>query len=110
MLLGWKNDPEFPKAINALTFRDHMDKIIPGFRDAYDRMSEFAHPNYSGVFGLFARTDYKNYETHFGRGLRSSYPQNAVPALLHSALLLFEHAYNSITDAMPGYLSELEPL
>jgi hypothetical protein len=29
MHLGWKNDPDFPKAFNILTMIDHLDKKIP---------------------------------------------------------------------------------
>jgi hypothetical protein len=70
MLLGWKKDPEFPQAINIQTMIDHMDRQLPGFRERYDQLSEFAHPNWSGVFGLFAVTHHATYTTQFGRGLR----------------------------------------
>jgi hypothetical protein len=52
MHFGWKNDPDFPKAFNVLTMIDHLDKKIPGVRGRYDHLSEFAHPNWSGVSGL----------------------------------------------------------
>jgi hypothetical protein len=63
MLLGWKKkgEPAFPEAFNALTFVNHLDKKIPGVRNSYDQLSEFAHPNWSGVSGLFSENDRANY-------------------------------------------------
>jgi len=68
MIAGWKNDPTFPQAINILTLLKHMDKTIPGAEASYNSLSEFAHPNWSGVAGLFSEIDRENYVTRFGRG------------------------------------------
>jgi hypothetical protein len=107
MHFGWKNDPEFPRAFNILTLIDHLDKKLPGLRGRYDGLSEFAHPNWSGVCGLFSSIDRKNYVTHFGRALRAPHPKNICCVLLVTSLELFEHAYNSISDTLPKYLEEL---
>jgi hypothetical protein len=69
MLLGAKNtnhdDPDFPKAINIITMIAHLDKKFPGIKDGYDQLSEFVHPNWSGVFGLFSMTDWRTHTTKF---------------------------------------------
>jgi hypothetical protein len=111
MHLGWKNDPEFdpefPEKINILTIIAHMDKKLPGVKARYDHLSEFAHPNWSGVAGLFSSTDYQNYSTDFGRGLRTSGQKENASILLATSLDLFEYAYNSISDTLPEFLEEL---
>jgi hypothetical protein len=113
MLLGWKKkgEPALPEAFNVLTFIDHLDRKIPGVRDSYDQLSEFAHPNWSGVSGLFSANDRANYVTNFGRGLpSSSTPKKLALNSLNASLEIFEHAYNSISDLLPAFLGELEPL
>jgi hypothetical protein len=112
MLLGWKNDPDFPKAFNILTMVDHMNKQFPDVRDRYDELSEFAHPNWSGVFGLFSSTDRETGTTKFGRGLRQtpSAAKKTAAAALRGFLELFEQVYNWISDTLPEFIAELEPL
>ena len=39
-----KNSPY--KAINILTVLDHIDREIPDFRTGYERLCEYAHPNF----------------------------------------------------------------
>jgi hypothetical protein len=46
LLMGHKGQPDFPEAMNVLTFIDKADKRFSGLRDAYDHMSECAHPNF----------------------------------------------------------------
>ncbi|SRR6266446_3386404 len=113
MFLGWKakGDPDYPESFNIVTLIDHMDRKFPDVRDGYDHLSEFAHPNWSGVSGLFSSTDYDNYVSNFGRGLRQTeFPRTIACNLLVAALAVFQQAYNSISDNLPGYLEELEPL
>jgi hypothetical protein len=54
LLMGSKNEPAVPDPINVMTFVDHVDKDIVGFRTQYDNLSEFAHPNWAGTSLLFA--------------------------------------------------------
>jgi hypothetical protein len=112
LFLGWKKkgEPEFPEAINIMTLIDRMDQKISGVRSGYDQLSEFAHPNWSGVSGLFSLTDKKKYITHFGRGLRNTkHVKEMACSVLVGSLELFQYAYNVISDKMPAYLAELEP-
>jgi hypothetical protein len=112
MLLGWKNDPDFPQPLNILTALDHMDKQFPGVRDRYNELSEYTHPNWCGVFGLFANIDRETYTAQFGRGLRRT-PADAketAAAALGGYLKLFEQVYKWISDTLPKFIAELEPL
>ena len=113
MFLGWKQkgEPDFPEAINIMTLIDRMDKTIPGVRSGYDQLSEFSHPNWSGVSGLFSLIDKQQYITYFGRNLRNrTHPKEMACNLLVASLELFRYAYNSISEKLPAYLAELEPL
>lgn len=111
-LTGWKLNPgELPEAYNVLTLVQRMDKTITGVLHSYGLLSEIAHPNWGGVFGLYSKTDREKYVTRFGRGLRNA---DGTARMITNALLgslsAFEYAYNKISDAMPAFLAELESL
>lgn len=110
-LVGSKLLSDFPKPIRIGSCIKQMDKTVPGVGKSYAMLSEIAHPNWRGVFGMYARTDESNFTAHFGRGLRSTEVMKGpiVNALL-GALGSFEFAYNRISDAMPGFLAELESI
>ena len=111
LLVGSRIWEDFPQAVQILTSLDRMDKRIPGVRKAYDNLSEIAHPNWRGVFGLYSITDEAEFTTYFGRGLRGGENnRNMVADLLVGSLMLFEYAYNKISEAMPAFLAELEPI
>ncbi len=54
------------ESINILTCLDSMDKVIPGYRECYDFLSEFAHPNSAGICKIYSKPDWNNREIHFG--------------------------------------------
>jgi len=71
LLMGWTKDEQFPERVNVLTMVDSVDKSLQlGFRRNYDMLSEYAHPNYSGTFGAYAK-----YEDHFKVSF-GCYPRN----------------------------------
>jgi hypothetical protein len=111
MFAGWKNGwAEGPEAINVLTFVKRLDKKMPGFEAAYNSLSEYAHPNWRGVSGLYTKIDRENFTVYYGRGLRAVPAGNEMANALIGGLLTFEAGYNKIADAMPAFLGELEKL
>jgi hypothetical protein len=111
MLVGSRLWPDVPQALQILSCIDRMDKKVPGVRRSYDILSEIAHPNWRGVFGMYAETDRPKFTAHFGRGLRSAEgTKGAVVSALLGGLDLFEFAYNRISDGMPEFLAELESI
>jgi hypothetical protein len=109
MLAGSRLWSDGPQALQILSCIDRMDKKATGVRKSYDVLSEIAHPNWRGVFGMYAETDESKFTANFGRGLRQADgTQGAIVSALLGALGLFEFAYNRISDAMPQFLSELE--
>ena len=111
MLLGSKNknndDPYFPKSINIITMIAHLDKQFPGIKDGYDQLSEFVHPNWSGVFGLFSMTDWRTHTTKFTRNVKDMAAKEIASMLLAGSLDLFQRGYNSISDGLPEFVREL---
>jgi hypothetical protein len=111
MIAGWKNDPEMPEAISVLTLIKHMEKRIPGAQMSYDALSEFAHPNWSGVAGLFSDIDHAAFVTRFGRSWpKREHAKQLAANLLVASLDIFCDSYNRISEEMPHYLAELTPL
>jgi hypothetical protein len=107
MLLGWKNTPDSLPAFNIITMIEHLDRQIPGVKAGYDQLSEFAHPNWSGVFGLFSETNWQTYTTKFARGARGTNAKEIASILLAGSLDLFERGYNSISETLPEFVREL---
>src|SRR5205085_6940935 len=93
----------------VLTFLDRINKTIPGVRETYDRMSEYAHPNWAGTAFAYSRNDTDLILTDFGRGLRNPklHWRLGMTCLLGS-LGIFEHAYNEITEMMPNLIQLCE--
>lgn len=67
LIVGWKNDDAFPDPPNVLTLINKVDKIVSGYRKHYDILSEYAHPNWHGTMGLFAKTGGKKLKVEFAR-------------------------------------------
>lgn len=62
-----RRDKKWPEiAIQALTALDHLNKMFPGCRGEYDRLCEYAHPNLSGGYGTYVRSQGDRLELHFG--------------------------------------------
>jgi len=84
LILGKSNDPLFPERINILKLIDKADKITPGFRDHYDILSEYAHPNLSGTFFIFAKPIQDPMQVIFGRFIRG---EDCIKTQIESSLL-----------------------
>lgn len=110
LLLGHKNATDMPVAINVLTFMDILDKTLPGVRRAYDTLSEYAHPNWSGTALAYSKNDTTEFLTNFGKGLRAEPDNHAAIGLncLLGSLEVFEWSYNSISEAMPDFIRVCE--
>lgn len=109
-LAGSTTLEEAPAPYNVLSCLDALTKTINGARQTYESLSEFAHPNWRGVLGLYSKTDEEKFITYFGHGLGGSLAKRQITTALCAALGVFEYTYNAISDAMPQWISELEPL
>jgi hypothetical protein len=52
-----RDNPDLRPAQNILTAIDRVENAYEGFRASYDSLSEFAHPNYSGMHGLYVKDE-----------------------------------------------------
>jgi hypothetical protein len=67
----FKGEDQDYKAKNILTLIEAVDKSLfkdktPRLREAYDRLSEFAHPNHLGLLGLYSATFSGEYQVQYG--------------------------------------------
>jgi hypothetical protein len=107
---GSKTWEEMPDPYNVLSCLDAVNKTIDGARQTYESLSEFAHPNWRGVLGLYSKADKEKFITYFGHGLGGSLARDQITNALCAALGVFEYAYNAISDTMPQWILELKPL
>jgi hypothetical protein len=109
LMFGSRVYPELGDAINVLTFIDKMDKEVPGLRRSYDRLSEYAHPNWAGAGLLYSREDPHNLSTEFGTNIRCDESSKEVGvASLMGALLAFEVCYNRLADILRVFIELCE--
>jgi hypothetical protein len=107
-MFGWRlEDDDFPKAPNILTAVDKLNKIIDQFRFGYERLSEYCHPNYSGVLGAYATTDRKTAITYFGKDFSRLSPKIGLQSLIGS-IILFNYYYNESAELMPKFIKICE--
>ena len=112
LLLGQRLEPEteLPVSINILTIIDHADKKIPKLRKNYDRLSEFAHPNWSGALGAYGSRDEDTLITWFKPNKSDLAPVKRIGlSLTILSVQMIEEAYNELLDAALKY-AELEIL
>ena len=112
LLLGQRLEPEteLPVSINILTIIDHADKKIPKLRKNYDRLSEFAHPNWSGALGAYGSRDEDTLITWFKPNKSDLAPVKRISlSLTILSVQMIEEAYNELLDAALKY-AELEIL
>jgi hypothetical protein len=97
-----------PKPFHVLDLIRAVEETVPGFLDTYEALSEIAHPNGQGVFGLFGTIDKVRYVASFGPNAQKTYPSRGLIAeALLSALIVFEPVYNRIADLLPAFLKQL---
>jgi hypothetical protein len=104
--MGSRTDTDImPQAISVLTFIDRVEKDVKGFRQQYDRLCEFAHPNWAGTALLYSKHDPGKLWTDFGANIRGiEGPKQVGVTNLSVALMFFERSYNRIADIMPAFI------
>lgn len=103
------NDDIMPEPINVLNFVDRVDKEVSGFRHQYELLSEFAHPNWAGVTGLYSKPGLPNLSVDFGANIRGGEAAKKIGVInLSVALMFFEQSYNSVAKLMPAFVALCE--
>lgn len=65
LLLGGKNNGDYVAPVNVITAITHFAKESPEILNIYNRLSEDAHPNASGMIYAYSESSPENLETHF---------------------------------------------
>ena len=102
-LLGWRDTKMPAQAYNILTAVDEIDKIFNGYRSLYDSLSEFAHPNWSGVHGAYAKINTKEYSVDLGSEVTELPVAIGLPPL-EGSLEVFKHYYNELSTLFPSFI------
>ncbi len=110
LVMGSKIDRDIlPEAVNVLNFLDQIDKQVKGFRLQYERLCEFAHPNWAGTTLFYSKDDREKRATDFGAYIRGGDNAKKLGALnLDTSLRMFEVAYVLIGDLMPALVAICE--
>jgi hypothetical protein len=105
LLLGARWDDWSHQAINVLSFVDKMELVLPGARSQYDRLSEFAHPNWQGTAMLFSSFDKEQRWTDLGHYLRQAESvESECWSSLAMCLMSMEYIYNNLSDVFPSFI------
>ena len=92
-----------PNSINVLTYIDQMNKKIPNYRNYYDFLSEFAHPNSAGLCKIYSKIDWNNKTISFGNN-RERIDINIIPKQLNISLDWFINEYSESADLLDQLL------
>ena len=93
---------------SILSSIDRLDKKSKGFRFTYDQLSEYAHPNYNGVFGSFGTIDAEKFVLDLGPKISSNGMVIGANALA-AALDILVHYYNEMPESMVALNRYFEP-
>ncbi|MGI4789549.1 MAG: hypothetical protein ACRYFS_11940 [Janthinobacterium lividum] len=100
MLMGTRN-PDLPViSYNILTAVDRVARTFTPFREMYDDLSEYVHPNWYGTQAAYGKLDAENEWLDLGAGV-SDWPTEIGLGYLLSSLQIFELYYNSLADLFP---------
>jgi len=103
-LLGNRDVEEGHSAINVLSAIDRVNKEYDGFRQMYDGLSEYTHPNYRGVLVSYGKVDTSEVMLKVGL-LKRSISRSIGLAPLLMSLTMFANCYNEL-EGMIQTLSE----
>jgi hypothetical protein len=105
MLFGSRTGMTPEQATNIMTHIDKADSKFDGLRWWYDQLSEISHPNYAGLFGIYAHLDQTNLILHLGagEGARKRQAHLGLPALSGSVEVGI-HLYNSMVEPLRAFL------
>jgi len=97
LLLGGKNDGDYFPPINVMTAIGHFAKNSPPIQEIYDRLSEDAHPNASGMIFAYSESNPEELETQFlGKISQSETTKRHTIASADLVFLCYEHQYNEV--------------
>jgi hypothetical protein len=106
-LFGGREEGRIINSHNVLTAIDNVCSEFEEFRELYDMLSEFAHPNYHGTHGSFAKLDENNFRIKLGFYINNP-PWNYVLTAFLFSLMVFKDYYNNMADLIMPFKSLCE--
>jgi hypothetical protein len=98
------SDAEFPRPVKIKAFLSQVEKKIEGYSHQYGVLSEYAHPNGAATVSLYAKHDYENRITDFGKNKRHADGAKLIGVVsLSVALEMFETSYKRIGELIPAF-------
>jgi len=96
---------ELPQGKSVMAYIDEVEKLLPGYRDVYDIMSEASHPNHMGTLWAYSELDKESFEvTFFSKHPDAeNFLEQNMPAALSGSLSIMQIAldeYNKIRPAL----------
>jgi hypothetical protein len=109
----FESEKEEHKALNILTMINQMDRSLfgdktPRLRDAYDFLSEFAHPNHLGILGLYSDNFPETFRIEFGKTARKKQEIVDHLRITLGMILLVEQAASDFESMVPA-IAEFVP-
>lgn len=101
-MMGSRTIKGLQESVNVMTVIDKVDKTIAGFRDHYEFLCDFCHPNYSGMHGLYGKINKK--EKYFDINRDFGMTEQVFTFLLTGilpGLQIFEESMNQIEEMYP---------
>ncbi|WP_455756466.1 hypothetical protein [Sulfurimonas sp.] len=98
ILLGSKNKVTEIESINILTTIDKTNKKYDTYRWLYDLLSEYAHPNWLGTHGLYAKIFPNKFYTDYGKNIRNTNIVDSGYSSLLLSLMITVSTYEEIGD------------
>lgn len=109
---GGRSEDSSLTSPNILTAIDHTDKKYEKFRQMYDTLSEFVHPNWSGTSGLYSKLDDDEVsamkgKVSFGKNVNSDAP-NFILAPFFSALVVLQLTFSEFAKNFDAFIKIAE--
>jgi len=95
------------KSENILDSIDRATKEFEPYRESYDELCEYAHPNWTGVMGSYSWLDKPKHTLLLGREHSKVGIMGALPLLLIS-MALFINYYNEIKKELTAFINICE--
>ena len=109
LVMGSRSIPELPEPFNVLKFVDSAEKKVQGFRRGYERLCEFAHPNWAGTTYFYSKPDESDRARDFGSCVREDDSALLLSLkYLEASLLMFQEGYTRVANILPSLVSLCE--
>lgn len=97
-LVGNRLNSASPQIVNVLTVNDSVAKEIPDYKEFYDFISDFCHPNYSGMHGIYGKLDKENARLFVDK--KYGYTEETFSFIITGLITSLEIFYTSVKNLL----------